>query len=118
MTTVAIAVTTPISFPEPTIIAVNGVDLEVFEAGQPNAGRPIVLCHGFPALAYAWRYQVPVLVATGFHVIAPNQRGYGNSSCPAEATIRRGGAASTRERILVAATAAWLLESVVVGELI
>jgi len=76
--------TNPTSFPEPTIIAVNGVELEVFEAGQHNAGRPIVLCHGFPDLAYTWRNQVPALVAAGYHVIAPNQRGYGNSSRPAE----------------------------------
>ncbi|MDR6868926.1 pimeloyl-ACP methyl ester carboxylesterase [Microbacterium resistens] len=76
--------THPTSFPEPTIIAVNGVELEVFEAGRHNAGRPIVLCHGFPDIAYTWRNQVPALVAAGYHVIAPNQRGYGNSSRPAE----------------------------------
>ena len=69
-------------FPEPTMIDVNGVTLEVFEAGQHNAGRPLVLCHGWPEHAYSWRYQVPALVAAGYHVIVPNQRGYGNSSCP------------------------------------
>ncbi len=73
-----------IPFPEPTIIAVNGVKLEVFEAGQQNAGKPIVLCHGWPDLAYTWRYQVPALVAAGYHVIAPNQRGFGNSARPSE----------------------------------
>jgi len=72
----------PTSFPELTVIAVNGVELEVFEAGAHNAGRPIVLCHGFPDLAYTWRHQVPALVAAGYHVIAPNQRGYGNSARP------------------------------------
>lgn len=71
-----------IPFPEATIIAVNGVDLEVFEAGQENAGNPIVLCHGWPDLAYTWRYQIPALVAAGYHVIAPNQRGFGNSTKP------------------------------------
>lgn len=76
--------THPTSFPEPTIISVNGVELEAFEAGRHNAGRPIVLCHGFPDLAYTWRHQVPALVAAGYHVIAPNQRGYGNSSRPAD----------------------------------
>ena len=69
-------------FPEPTMIDVNGVTLEVFEAGQHNAGKPLVLCHGWPEHAYSWRYQVPALVAAGYHVIVPNQRGYGNSSCP------------------------------------
>lgn len=71
-------------FPEPTMVAVNGVQLEVFEAGQHNTGRPVVLCHGFPDLAYTWRHQVPALVAAGYHVIAPNQRGYGSSSRPAQ----------------------------------
>ena len=76
----------PTDFPEPTLIAVNGVELEVFEAGRQNAGNPIVLCHGWPDLAFTWRYQVPALVAAGYHVIAPNQRGYGNSSRPSEVT--------------------------------
>lgn len=75
-----------IGFPEPTLISVNGIKLEVFEAGQQNAGNPIVLCHGFPEHAFSWRHQVPALVAAGYHVIIPNQRGYGNSSCPAEVT--------------------------------
>lgn len=74
------------AFPEPTLIAVNGVELEVFEAGQHNAGNPIVLCHGWPELAYSWRHQVPALVEAGYHVIAPNQRGYGNSSSPSAVT--------------------------------
>jgi pimeloyl-ACP methyl ester carboxylesterase len=73
-------------FPEPTLIAINGVQLEVFEAGKQNAGKPIVLCHGFPEHAFSWRHQVPALVAAGYHVIIPNQRGYGNSSRPAEVT--------------------------------
>lgn len=72
--------------PAPSMIAVNGVTLEVFEAGKEHAGNPIVLCHGFPEHAYAWRYQIPVLAAAGYHVIVPNQRGYGNSSCPSEVT--------------------------------
>ena len=73
-------------FSNPTLISVNGVQLEVFEAGQQNAGNPIVLCHGFPEHAFSWRYQVPALVEAGYHVIVPNQRGYGNSSRPTEVT--------------------------------
>jgi pimeloyl-ACP methyl ester carboxylesterase len=73
-------------FPKPTLISVNGVELEVFEAGQHNAGNPIVLCHGWPELAFSWRYQIPALEAAGYHVIVPNQRGYGNSSRPKEVT--------------------------------
>lgn len=75
-----------IDFPRPTLVGVNGVELEVFEAGRENRGRPIVLCHGWPELAYSWRHQMPALAAAGYHVIAPNQRGYGNSSRPAELT--------------------------------
>lgn len=72
----------PTDFPESTMIAVNGVELEVFEAGRENAGNPIVLCHGWPEHAYSWRHQIPALAEAGYHVIAPNQRGYGNSSRP------------------------------------
>ena len=71
----------PVDFPEPTLIPVNGVTLEVFHAGRPGR-RAIVLCHGWPEHAFSWRHQVPALVAAGYHVIVPNQRGYGNSSCP------------------------------------
>ncbi|MBP5938507.1 alpha/beta fold hydrolase [Streptomyces acidiscabies] len=74
----------PADFPEPTLVPVNGVELEVFEAGRQNAGKPVVLCHGWPEHAFSWRYQVPALVAAGYHVIVPNQRGYGNSSRPAD----------------------------------
>ncbi|MFD8936336.1 alpha/beta fold hydrolase [Streptomyces sp. NPDC059578] len=76
----------PADFPEPTLVPVNGVELEVFEAGRQNAGKPIVLCHGWPEHAFSWRHQIPALAAAGYHVIVPNQRGYGNSSRPAEVT--------------------------------
>lgn len=69
-------------FPSASLIAVNGIELEVFEAGKQNAGNPIVLCHGWPEHAYSWRYQIPALVAAGYHVIVPNQRGFGRSSSP------------------------------------
>ena len=75
-----------IEFPKPTMISVNGVELEVFEAGQQNTNKPIVLCHGFPEHAFSWRYQIPPLVKAGYHVIVPNQRGYGNSSRPTKVT--------------------------------
>ena len=68
-------------FPEPDHIATNGIELEVFSAG---AGRPVVLCHGWPELAWSWRHQVPPLADAGYHVLAPNQRGYGRSSRPGE----------------------------------
>ena len=77
--------TTITNFATPKLIALNGVELEVFEAGQENKGNPIVLCHGWPEHAYSWRYQMPALAAAGYHVIVPNQRGYGNSSRPEDA---------------------------------
>lgn len=75
-----------VGFPEPSMVPVNGMELEVFEAGQENVGNPIVLCHGWPEHAYSWRHQMPALAAAGYHVIAPNQRGYGNSSRPVDVT--------------------------------
>jgi pimeloyl-ACP methyl ester carboxylesterase len=60
-------------------IATNGVRLRVIEAGE---GFPVVLCHGFPELAYSWRHQIEALSQAGYHVIAPDQRGYGGSSRP------------------------------------
>ena len=74
----------PIDFPLPSTIAVNGIELEVFEAGQENAGNPLVLCHGWPELAFSWRHHMEAFAAAGYHVIAPNQRGFGNSSRPTE----------------------------------
>jgi pimeloyl-ACP methyl ester carboxylesterase len=63
------------------LIATNGVHLRTLEAGRP--GDPlVVLAHGFPELAYSWRRQLPVLAAAGYHVLAPDQRGYGGSSRP------------------------------------
>jgi pimeloyl-ACP methyl ester carboxylesterase len=53
----------------------------VVEAGDPDA-PVVVLTHGFPELAYSWRHQIPVLAEAGYHVLAPDQRGYGGSSRP------------------------------------
>src|SRR5687767_9987610 len=60
-------------------VATNGVELHVLEAGE---GPPVVLAHGFPELAYSWRHQIPALAEAGYHVVAPDQRGYGRSSRP------------------------------------
>src|ERR1700752_3797209 len=63
------------------LIDTNGVQLRVIEAG--DRGAPVViLAHGFPELAYSWRHQIPVLAEAGYHVLAPDQRGYGGSSRP------------------------------------
>ena len=70
-----------VAFPEPTMVKTNGIDMAVYEAG-PKDGVPVVLCHGFPELAYSWRHQLPALAAAGFRAIAPDQRGYGRTSRP------------------------------------
>ena len=69
------------AFPEPTTIKTNGIDMAVYEMG-PKDGVPVVMCHGFPELAYSWRHQLPALAEAGFRAIAPDQRGYGRSSRP------------------------------------
>ena len=68
-------------FPHAERVKANGIEVEAFHAG---AGRPIVLCHGWPEHAYSWRRQIPALAGAGYHVIVPNQRGYGASSRPKE----------------------------------
>jgi pimeloyl-ACP methyl ester carboxylesterase len=57
------------------------VELNVLEQGE---GPLVVLCHGFPELAYSWRHQMPALSAAGFRVLAPDMRGFGRSSAPSE----------------------------------
>jgi pimeloyl-ACP methyl ester carboxylesterase len=57
------------------------IKLAVHELGK---GPAVVFCHGFPELAYSWRYQLPAVAAAGFRAIAPDQRGYAESSAPAE----------------------------------
>ncbi|MCV7299842.1 alpha/beta hydrolase [Mycobacterium barrassiae] len=64
------------------LVETNGVALRVIEAGDRDAPL-VVLAHGFPELAYSWRHQIPVLAEAGYHVLAPDQRGYGGSSRPA-----------------------------------
>lgn len=59
----------------------RGLRMHVLEAGHESPGRPVLLLlHGFPELAYSWRKVVPALAAAGFHVIAPDQRGYGRTT--------------------------------------
>jgi pimeloyl-ACP methyl ester carboxylesterase len=60
---------------------VNGLRMHVVEAGFDPPGRPLVLLlHGFPELAFSWRKVMPALAAAGFHVIAPDQRGFGRTT--------------------------------------
>jgi pimeloyl-ACP methyl ester carboxylesterase len=63
------------------LVETNGVQLRVVEAGDRRAPT-VLLAHGFPELAYSWRHQIPALAEAGYHVLAPDQRGYGGSSRP------------------------------------
>ena len=59
---------------------VNGLRMHVLEAGFETTGRPaVLLVHGFPELAYSWRKVMPHLAAAGYHVLAPDLRGYGRT---------------------------------------
>ena len=59
------------------------INLTVHETGE---GPAVVFCHGFPELAYSWRHQLPAVAAAGFRAIAPDQRGYADSSAPPAVT--------------------------------
>ncbi|MBV8811912.1 MAG: alpha/beta hydrolase [Acidobacteriaceae bacterium] len=58
----------------------NGIRMQFLEAGD---GPLVVLLHGFPALGFSWRHQIAAFADAGYHVIAPDQRGYGQTDRPA-----------------------------------
>ena len=62
-------------------VRVDGVELHVAELGS---GAAVILCHGFPELWYSWRHQLPALADAGYRAVAPDLRGYGESSIPTE----------------------------------
>jgi pimeloyl-ACP methyl ester carboxylesterase len=61
------------------LIETNGLKMHIAEQGT---GPLVVLCHGFPEFWYSWSYQMPVLAAAGYHVVAPDQRGYSQTDRP------------------------------------
>lgn len=70
------------SFVRERLVSANGLDFFVAEAGEPD--RPLVLMlHGFPECWASWRYQISVLAESGYHAVAPDLRGYGESAKPA-----------------------------------
>ena len=60
-------------------VEANGLRLHIAEQGL---GPLVVLCHGFPESWYSWRHQLPALAEAGFHAVAPDMRGYGQTDCP------------------------------------
>ncbi len=60
---------------------VNGLTVHILEAGFEDRTRPCaLLLHGFPELAFSWRKVMLPLAAAGYHVVAPDQRGYGRTT--------------------------------------
>ena len=60
----------------------NGIRMGYYDAGPRTDALPIVLCHGWPELAFSWRHQIKALSEAGLRVIAPDQRGYGATDRP------------------------------------
>src|SRR5690242_9064142 len=58
---------------------INGLTVHLLEAGDPGASS-VLLLHGFPELAYSWRKLMPPLADAGYHVVAPDLRGYGRTT--------------------------------------
>lgn len=70
------------AYPNRTV-STNGITMALRDEGS---GPAVVLCHGFPELAYSWRHQVPALAAAGYRALAPDQRGYGETDRPDDVT--------------------------------
>src|SRR5262250_1180939 len=62
------------------VVDVGGLSMHIAEAGT---GPLVVLLHGFPESWYSWRYQLVALAAAGYHAVAPDMRGYGQTDAPA-----------------------------------
>ncbi len=67
--------------PPSRMISANGIDIFLLEQGE---GPLVLLCHGWPELSYSWRHQIPAIAAAGFHVVAPDMRGFGRTSASAD----------------------------------
>jgi epoxide hydrolase A/B len=67
--------------PSSRTISANGTEIFLLEQGE---GPLVLLCHGWPELSYSWRHQIPAIAAAGFHVVAPDMRGFGRTSAPSD----------------------------------
>jgi pimeloyl-ACP methyl ester carboxylesterase len=71
-----------IEMPPQQFADVNGIRMAYYDAGPKTDAPPMVLCHGWPEIAFSWRHQIKALSEAGIRVIAPDQRGYGATSRP------------------------------------
>ena len=71
-----------IEMPAPQFVQTNGIRMGYYEAGPKSDAPPIILCHGWPEIAFSWRHQIKALSEAGIRVIAPDQRGYGLTDRP------------------------------------
>jgi pimeloyl-ACP methyl ester carboxylesterase len=69
------------AMPSSRTISASGIEIFLLEQGE---GPLVVLCHGWPELSYSWRHQIPAIAAAGYHVVAPDMRGFGRTSAPAD----------------------------------
>ena len=73
----------PLDGAEYRYLDVNGIGMRVVEQGE---GPLVLLAHGWPESWYSWRHQIPALAAAGYHVVAPDMRGYGGTDAPPDIT--------------------------------
>ena len=71
-----------IEMPPLAFAPTNGIRMGYYEAGPATDKPPLVLCHGWPEIAFSWRHQIKALSGAGLRVIAPDQRGYGATDRP------------------------------------
>ena len=71
-----------IEMPPLQFAQMNGIRMGYYEAGPNTDKPPVILCHGWPEIAFSWRHQIKALSEAGIRVIAPDQRGYGATDRP------------------------------------
>jgi epoxide hydrolase A/B len=71
-----------IEMPPLQFATTNGIRMGFHEAGPKADKPPLILCHGWPEIAFSWRHQIKALGEAGIRVIAPDQRGYGATDAP------------------------------------
>jgi pimeloyl-ACP methyl ester carboxylesterase len=71
-----------IEMPPLQLAQINGIRMGFYEAGPRTDKPPVILCHGWPEMAFSWRHQIKALGEAGIRVIAPDQRGYGATERP------------------------------------